>query len=129
MSDHEHEVFLYQLQRKPYVGDAYLYPEGVYGMIPGQYEDFLRVICNYHTLFSAFLLDDNNSFQQLPKNALYFYVACQGGYARPVAFFTASSEKNKKCKHHLTHKSCVCRSRGATWTWTPGHARHASVLR
>ena len=78
MSDHEHEIFLYKLQDSPYVGDDYLYPGGLYGLPPGMAEDFLRLICNYHTLFSTFLVDDNNSFQHNQKNALYFYVACFG---------------------------------------------------
>ena len=78
MSDHEHEMFLYNLQDSPYVGDDYLYPGGLYGLPPGMAEDFLRLICNYHTLFSTFLVDDNNSFRHGQKNALYFYVACFG---------------------------------------------------
>ena len=53
MTVHERELFLSNLQNKPYVGDDYLFPGGRFGLPPGMIEDYLRVMCNYHTLLSV----------------------------------------------------------------------------
>ena len=78
MTDREHELFLYNINRTPYIGDDYLFPGGLWGLPKGMAEDFIRIVCNRHSVISVIFVDVNNSFQYSQKCALYVVTSSYG---------------------------------------------------